>query len=199
MKSCNQTSIETHPEWLEKMRNLHATVFLSDTKTYRLLMVIIRALIDNSVFTNPDRYIMEAYAFNDWFLSLAAGIPAIEGLTWLHLEVGQKGMTKKNIRAFPCEDDRLSAIIFTFLLVSAGKQNAVKQKQYFDEIRHAWTNCKKEDFKTSLYLSLNKALKQDVRSELVQLGETRGIKKSDTFNALKRFGIVSRDSAADSD
>jgi hypothetical protein len=174
------------PMWISKFCNQHQTICLSDTRTYRLLMVIYRSIIEMSMpptvlETDHEK---ELEGIITWFIQQGSSMPAWLGLMWIYQGIGQK------IVAADCEgkiskDERLSRLLMAFIVLSEGNANDPLVEHYYEMVREGWERCPDEDYKESLYRGFIATFVTHANRELVAFGEAHDFPEAKTKEALR--------------
>src|ERR1039457_1729587 len=83
------------PAWLGKVCDENRVIYLSDTRTYRLLLTIFQAIFDMSAALNDSDvdHEEEMLSFMNWFLGLGRSTTAHLGLMWVYQHIGRKAMS----------------------------------------------------------------------------------------------------------
>ena len=173
------------PTWIGESCDQHRYLVLYDTRTYRLLMVIYRSIIEMRIpetTLKADREeILEE--FFQLFMKQGSSMPAWLGLMWIYQAIGQK-IGSASCAGGISPDERLSRLLMTFIVLTDGDPDDPSVEHFYNLLGAGWESCSDDGYKESLYRGFVATLLTQARRELVALGESRDIPEAKTDEAL---------------
>ena len=167
------------PTWIgEICDNDHIGQF-SDTRTFRLLLVIFRQLIGwgSALAEFDDRgRDVEIRAFDRWFIKSSDSLPASACIMWAHTEIGKKALVERIEDG--SVDVRLAHIELAFRMLLDDWRTNSKTEKYCKVMRNAWMNREFEQYKESLHLGLLATLNAHAIHEMKALAKAMLIAES---------------------
>lgn len=175
------------PQWIGNFCNQHQTLLLSDTRTYRLLMVIFRSIIEMNISVNASEADREEMlmSFMMWFLRLKGGaMPAWLGLMWVYQGIGEKLMAAK------CDgqiapDERHSRMLMAFIAILDEDGDDPSAEHYYNMICEGLANCDQEKQMESLYRGFVATFEVHSYHELTAIWEEHGFSESQLKKSLR--------------
>lgn len=182
------------PTWIGESCDQHRYLVLSDTRTYRLLMVIYLSIIEmriSATTLNADRE-ETLEDFFRLFMTRGSSMPAWLGLMWIYQGIGKKiGAAARAGRI--SNDERLSRLLITFIVLTDDDPNDSSVEHFYNMVGEGWGSCSDDDYKESLYRGFIATMLTQARRELVALGKARGIPEVETDEALLSAASYFRD------
>jgi len=183
------------PVWIGEFCNQHQTLHLSDTRTYRLLTVIYRSVIEMGIpveTTEDDREDL-LFDFMAWFHRLeASSMDVWGGLMWVYQVIGEELSTHIDDKR-AVDDERLSHMLLVFVAISESAKSDPSFRRYFAMIGNAWICCEDDGYLESLYRGFVATLVAHSRYELKSLADERGISESELNEVMRgAFAFVAK-------
>jgi len=142
------------------------TVLLSDTRSYRLLMVIFQDMLQMSGDDACGDEILEEFSI--WFIKLGSDMTAKIGLMYLNQEIAPKlGAAASSISSrgtSPHRDSQLKEILMAFTALAMDRKEESVHR-YFNLLQAGWHKCDSEH-RESLYQGFRAALNVHAEFEL---------------------------------
>ena len=173
MKSTGQ-KLDAHgiPTWIGEVCDCGRIGQFSDTRTFLLLLVIFRQLIDwgtTRVEWDYEGRNDEIRAFDRWFTKSSDSLGAFTCLMWAHTEIGKKALTARSEEG--AHDVRLAHIELAFRMLLDDWRTNSKTEKYCKVMRRGWKKCEYEQDKESVHLGLLATLNAHAFDELKALAK----------------------------
>jgi hypothetical protein len=153
-------------EMIQRQADYIQCLFLSDTRSYRLLMVIYQAIIEMALTPKQRKNGDVSMEFLTWFMQLGNSISAVSGLMFLHQSVNSNILSNGAGAEFCPDDSRLGQIILAYIALTNSGAEDISAKRFHDMLQKGWYGSTDEGYKDSLHRALMATIGMHSKSEL---------------------------------
>ncbi len=152
-------------EKIQRQADCIQCLFFSDTRSYRLLMVIYQSIIAMALTPKQRKSGDVSMEFLAWFLQFGNLLSAESGLMFLHQSLNSDVLSDGAGERFCPEDPRLGQIIIAyFALTDAGAEDKTAER-FHGMLQEGWYGCTDEEYKDSLHRALLATVGMHSKSE----------------------------------
>jgi hypothetical protein len=154
-------------EKIQRQADSIQCLFFSDTRSYRLLMVIYQSIIAMALTPKQRQKGDVSMEFFAWFLQFGNLLSAESGLMFLHQSLNSDVLSDGAGEGFYPEDPRLGQIIIAYTGLTnedAGAEDTAT-KRFYGMLQEGWYGCTDEEYKDSLHRALLATVGMHSKSE----------------------------------
>lgn len=154
-------------EKIQRQADSIQCLFFSDTRSYRLLMVIYYSIIAMALTPKQRKNADASMEFLTWFLQFGNLLTAESGLMFLHQGLNSRIRSDGAGEKFCPYDPRLGQIIiaYTGLINEDAGAEDTATKRFHGMLQEGWYGCTDEEYKDSLHRALLATVGMHSKSE----------------------------------
>jgi hypothetical protein len=153
-------------EKIQRQADYIQCLFLSDTRSYRLLMVIYQSIIEMALTSRQRKNGAASMEFLAWFIQLGNSLGAESGLMFLHQGLNSNILSNNAGAGFCPDDPRLGQILMAYIGLTNEHAEDISAKRFHALLQKGWCECTDEDYKDSLHRALMATIGMHSKSEL---------------------------------
>lgn len=157
-------------EKIQRQADSIQCLFFSDTRSYRLLMVIYYSIIATALTPQQRKKGDVSMEFLAWFLQFGNSLSAMSGLMFLHQSLNNDILSNGAGEKLCPDDPRLGLIIFVYFGLTykdaedkGGEDKAAER--FLGLLHEGWYGCTDEEYKDSLHRALLATIGMHSKSE----------------------------------
>ena len=152
-------------EKIQRQADYVQCLFFSDTRSYRLLMVIYYSIILMALTPKQRKNDDVSIEFFTWFLQLGNSPCALSGLMFLHQSLNN-AIQLNGVGEKLCPDDpRLGQIMCAYIELTNENTKDKAAERFHGMLQEGWYGCTDEEYKDSLHRAFMATIGMHSKSE----------------------------------
>jgi hypothetical protein len=152
-------------EKIQRLADDSQCLFFSDTRSYRLLMVIYQSIIEMALTPKERENGDASMEFLAWFIQFGNSIGALSGLMFLHQGLNSRILSNGAEAGFCPDDPRLGQIITAYIGLTNTDAEDITAVRFHGLLQEGWYGCTNEDYKDSLHRAFMATIGMHSKSE----------------------------------
>lgn len=152
-------------EKIQRQADYVQCLFFSDTRSYRLLMVIYQSIIAMALTPKQRKKGDVSMEFFAWFLQFGNLLTAESGLMFLHQGLNSRIRSDGAGEKFCPDDPRLGQIIIAYIGLTNVDAEDKTAERFCGMLEEGWYGCGDEEYKDSLHRAFMATIGMHSKSE----------------------------------